>query len=137
MAVRASLRWLARRSPVLGRVLDQRDAARRELKSSWPRRYTAYDPDLLPGIPLMQQEGVEILEEWCRGGEEWTMLLRAFGGLARDSAVLEIGCGLGRVAFALRFALSPEGRYRGFEICRYKVDFEQAAYRERYPNFEF
>src|SRR5262249_27011875 len=86
---------------------------------------------------LMPQEGIDVFEEWFRWGEEWSMLLRIYGGITRDSAVLEIGCGLGRIAFPLRFLLSAEGSYDGFEICQNKVAFLERTFQRAYPNFRF
>jgi len=97
----------------------------------------AYEPELVPPPALMRTEGIEVLEEWFRWAEEWSMLLRVFGRIRRDSAVLEIGCGLGRVAFPLRYVLGPEGTYDGFEIVRQKVDFLQRAFTPAHPNFRF
>jgi len=96
----------------------------------------AYEPDLLAPHRLMQREGVNVLEEWFRWAEEWSVLLRLYGGLTRSSSVLEIGCGVGRIAFALRFILSPAGTYDGFEIDRDKVDFLR-RFTTAYPNFRF
>ena len=96
-----------------------------------------YSPALLPPLSLMRQEGIDVLEEWFRWGEEWSMLLRVYGEIARDSAVLEIGCGLGRIAFPLRFILSSEGSYDGFEICQNKITFLQQNFQPLYPNFRF
>jgi SAM-dependent methyltransferase len=84
----------------------------------------------------MKTEGIEVLEEWFRWGEEWSMLLRVYGEITRESSVLEIGCGLGRIAFPLRFVLSEAGTYDGFDICRYKIDFLN-RFHEAYPNFRF
>jgi SAM-dependent methyltransferase len=97
----------------------------------------AYDPALVPPLELMRQEGIDVLEEWFRWGEEWSMLARVYGGIRRDTRVLEIGCGLGRVAFPLRYLLSAEGRYEGFEICRNKVEFLVSTFQRTYPNFHF
>jgi hypothetical protein len=83
----------------------------------------AYDPDLVPPLDLMRGEGIDVLEEWFRWGEEWSMLLRIYGCITGQSNVLEIGCGLGRIAFPLRYVLSSEGSYDGFEICKPKVEF--------------
>ena len=55
----------------------------------------AYDPPLVPPLSLMRTEGIDVLEEWFRWGEEWSVLLRTSGGLRGRSDVLEIGCGLG------------------------------------------
>jgi SAM-dependent methyltransferase len=103
-----------------------------------PESWTvAYDPALIPPLPLMRTEGIDVLEEWFRWGEEWSMLLRVYGGLTRRSAVLEIGCGLGRTAFPLRYLLSSEGRYDGFEIARQKVEFLARTFTPAFPNFRF
>lgn len=91
----------------------------------------------MPPLVLMRTEGIDVLEEWFRWAEEWSMLLRVHGPLARDAAVLEIGCGLGRVAFALRYLLSEHGRYEGFDIVRDKIDFLKAEFEPRHPNFRF
>ncbi|HWP47981.1 MAG TPA: class I SAM-dependent methyltransferase [Candidatus Limnocylindrales bacterium] len=97
----------------------------------------AYEPDLIPPLSLMRQEGIEVLEEWFRWAEEWSMLLRIYGGITRQSAVLEIGCGLGRIAFPLRYILSSEGSYEGFDICRNKIIFLEQTFHRAYPNFRF
>lgn len=97
----------------------------------------AYEPDLVPPPELMRTEGIEVLEEWFRWAEEWSMLLRVYGGITPRSAVLEIGCGLGRIAFPLRYILSSEGSYDGFEICDYKVEFLQQTFQKAHPSFRF
>jgi SAM-dependent methyltransferase len=94
----------------------------------------AYEPKL---IPPLEREGVECLEEWFRWAEEWSMLLRIYGQIRRDSDVLEIGCGLGRVAFPLRYVLSQDGTYHGFEISPERVRFLQQNFSPAYPNFHF
>jgi SAM-dependent methyltransferase len=73
------------------------------------------------------------------------MLVRVDGGIRRNSCALEIGCGLGRIAFPLRYLLSADGRYEGFEICRNKVEFLeecpkyvlQLCGRDRAPSYIF
>jgi SAM-dependent methyltransferase len=97
----------------------------------------AYDPLLVPPLRLMLREGIDTLEEWFRWAEEWSMILRIFGGITPKSAVLEIGCGLGRIAFPLRYILSAEGSYNGFDVCKYKIAFLQRRFHSRHPNFHF
>jgi SAM-dependent methyltransferase len=99
--------------------------------------WTAYEPELVPPLVLMQQEGINVLEEWFRWAEEWSMILRVYGNITRTSHVLEIGCGLGRIAFPLRYVLSSEGSYNGFEICQEKVDFLTTKFHSSHPNFHF
>ncbi len=96
----------------------------------------AFEPNLIPPLSLMRTEGIDVIEEWFRWGEEWSMLLRFYGGITRTSSVLEIGCGFGRIAFPLRYVLSAQGAYDGFEICRYKVDFLE-NFHKAHPNFKF
>jgi len=101
------------------------------------RHKIAWDPELVPPVELMLREGISVLEEWFRWGDEWSMLLCVYGHMTRGSSVLEIGCGLGRVAFPLRYVLSGSGSYDGFEICQYKIEFLERTFHQAYPNFRF
>ncbi len=99
--------------------------------------WVAYEPDLVPPFSLMGGEGITVLEEWFRWAEEWSMLLRFYGRITAESRVLEIGCGLGRVAFPLRYVLSRKGGYTGFDIVRSKIEFLQRNFQPAHPNFRF
>lgn len=116
-----------------GNALQTPESNKSHSKNSY---VLAYEPDLVPPLELMRTEGITVLEEWFRWGEEWSMLLRFYGHIAKTSAVLEIGCGLGRIAFPLRYILGDGGSYDGFEICRYKVDFLE-RFHQAYPHFRF
>ncbi len=98
--------------------------------------WVAYEPALVPPPDLMAMEGIQVLEEWFRWGEEWAVLLRVAAGRRADSPVLEIGCGLGRIAFCLRYVLH-RGRYDGFEIVRSKVEFLRRHFEPAHRNFHF
>lgn len=84
----------------------------------------------------MRREQIDVLEEWFRWADEWSVLLRIYGQTRASSNVLEIGCGLGRTAFPLRFVLTV-GTYDGFDICAYKIEFLRRVFEPRYPNFRF
>ena len=99
--------------------------------------WVAYEPALVPPPRLMGSEGITVLEEWFRWAEEWSMNLRGLVGVGRGSAVLEIGCGLGRIAFPLRYVLDGSGSYDGFEIVREKVEFLTSTFTPAHPNFRF
>jgi SAM-dependent methyltransferase len=99
--------------------------------------WVAYEPALVPSPDVMAWEGIEVLEEWFRWGEEWSVLLRILAGLGSSSAVLEIGCGLGRIAFPLRFVLHGDGAYDGFDIVKRKIEFLQERFTPAYPSFRF
>lgn len=99
-------------------------------------RWVSYEPALVPSLTRMGAEGITVLEEWFRWGEEWSMLLRVYGRMAGNSRVLEIGCGQGRVGFALRYILAG-GSYVGFDIDRDKIRFLQQTFQPAHRNFEF
>ena len=98
--------------------------------------WVAYEPKLVPSLTRMAAEGIDVLEEWFRWGEEWSMLLRVYGKLGSSSRVLEIGCGQGRVAFALRY-INRAGTYVGFDIDREKIRFLEETFHPAHPNYEF
>lgn len=110
---------------------------RREPHRAADEPQLAYEPDLIPPLELMRQEGVEVVEDWFAWANEWSMLLRIYGGLSSTSNVLEIGCGLGRIAFALRGILTPGGTYVGFEIVPEKIGFLHRTFQSAYTNFQF
>ncbi|EKU99188.1 methylase involved in ubiquinone/menaquinone biosynthesis [Leptolyngbya sp. PCC 7375] len=107
------------------------------LESTLEAYKIAYEPELMPPLKLMLTEGIDTLEEWFRWAEEWSMLLRFYGKLNADSLVLEVGCGLGRIAFPLRYLLRDIGSYDGFDICKNKIDFLQQNFTPSHPNFRF
>jgi SAM-dependent methyltransferase len=96
----------------------------------------AYEPQLLPPPALMHEADFPVLEEWFRWAEEWSVLLRVYAGLGKTSSVLDIGCGLGRIAFPLRYVLT-EGTYLGFDVNRRFVAFAQERFSPVYPHFRF
>lgn len=99
--------------------------------------WVGYDTDLIPKNRLMRSEGISNLEEWFRWAEEWKMYLCVYGNLESGSDVLEMGCGLGRIAYPLRFILRDGGTYTGFDIVKYKIDFLSEKYKSKLPNYTF
>jgi SAM-dependent methyltransferase len=103
-----------------------------------PQPYVpVHEPDLVPPPDIMAWEGIHVLEDWFRWSEEWSVLLRIYGKLACDSSVLEIGCGLGQIAYALRWMLTDQGRYEGFDVVKRNIDFLQGGFQRHMPNFQF
>ncbi|MDX6555042.1 MAG: hypothetical protein QOD86_1237 [Miltoncostaeaceae bacterium] len=121
----------------LGRVRAARERRRGSPEAVRGGYAAAYEPDLLPPPERMLDEGIEVLEEWFRWGEEWAVLLRVHAGLGADSDVLEIGCGQGRIAYCLRIVLFGEGSYRGFDINRGKIEALQSRFTPAHPRFRF
>jgi SAM-dependent methyltransferase len=69
-------------------------------------------------------------------GDEFLGHFRVLGGLTPDERVLDIGCGIGRMARPLAGFLSPRGSYDGFDINRDGIAWCAQRYR-RHPNFTF
>jgi SAM-dependent methyltransferase len=101
-----------------------------------PQPALAHTPELIPPPDLMNDEGIDVMEDWFRWADEWSVFLRIYGGLTLTSAVLEIGCGLGRIAYPLRYYLA-DGSYDGFEICQRKIAFLERTFHPAQPNFRF
>lgn len=70
-------------------------------------------------------------------GDEFLELFRDLVDLQPEDRVLDVGCGIGRLARPLAGYLSPEGSYDGFDVAEIAVEWCQRHYRERHPNFHF
>jgi SAM-dependent methyltransferase len=61
--------------------------------------------------------------DYHEGGELAVSLVERLAGLAASDHVLDVGCGLGRVAWPLSERLGPLGSYTGFDVVRPYVDW--------------
>lgn len=59
------------------------------------------------------------------------------GGLKPTDRVLDVGCGIGRMAVPLTGYLSTEGGYEGLDIVAEGIDWCNKKITPRYPNFLF
>lgn len=60
------------------------------------------------------------------------------GGLQPHHRVLEIGCGIGRMALPLtQYLEAPAGRYSGFDVVPAGIEWSQQNIASAYANFEF
>ncbi len=91
------------------------------------------DPDGLPApdTSLHPVGGVS-----AERGANQMRLLRHWG-LRPSSHVLEIGCGVGRLAYELASFLDHDGRYAGFDISPKAIAWLNEHYAPRLPNFRF
>jgi SAM-dependent methyltransferase len=69
-------------------------------------------------------------------GDEFLAHFTELGGLGPDERVLDVGCGIGRMARPLTKYLSPRGSYDGFDVNPEGVAWCQARYR-RLRKFRF
>ena len=70
-------------------------------------------------------------------GREFRAYFIQLGGLRPDDRVLDVGCGIGRMAVPLTDYLSPQGEYWGFDIVKEGIDWCEGAISPRFPNFHF
>jgi len=79
----------------------------------------------------------EDYSEFGRIGEEFLGHFVELGGLRPDHRVLDVGCGVGRMAVPLTRYLSAEGSYEGFDVVEKEVAWCRRAIAARHPNFGF
>ena len=70
-------------------------------------------------------------------GEEFLGLFRQLVDLRAQDRVLDIGCGIGRMARVLVPVLRPPGSYDGFDIAQDGIRWCQAHYRDTPAPFRF
>jgi len=70
-------------------------------------------------------------------GERYLELFKELGGLEPDHAVLEPGCGTGRMAMPLTTYLSAEGSYDGFDVMAEVIEECVKEIGSTHPNFRF
>lgn len=60
-----------------------------------------------------------------------------YGGLQPHHKVLDIGCGIGRIAIPLTKYIDKNGSYDGFDIVKDGIEWCQKKISSQYPNFKF
>ena len=70
-------------------------------------------------------------------GIEFRSLFSQYGGLRPEHRVLDVGCGIGRMAVPLTSFISADGEYQGFDIVQSGIEWCQKNITPRYPNFHF
>jgi SAM-dependent methyltransferase len=75
--------------------------------------------------------------DFRRTGDEFLRYFVELGGLRPTDRVLDVGCGMGRMALALTRYLEPPGRYEGFDIVPEGIAWCTERLAARHPNFHF
>ncbi len=70
-------------------------------------------------------------------GREFLGYFIDIAGLKPHERVLEVGCGVGRMALPLTNYLKEGGEYEGFDIVRQGISWCQEHITPRFPNFRF
>lgn len=74
---------------------------------------------------------------WRSLGNEFLRHFKTLGGLRPHHCVLDIGCGIGRMAAPLTRYLDEHGRYFGFDIVKTGIEWCQNNITPRHSNFIF
>ncbi len=75
--------------------------------------------------------------DFVSAGESIKDQLVELGGLQPSHRVLDVGCGMGRVAVPLTQYLGEKGSYEGFDIVKSAINWCSQKIQSQYPNFGF
>lgn len=75
--------------------------------------------------------------DYLKLGEKFLGYFKDLAGLEPNHAVLDIGCGIGRMAVPLTRFLNNEGSYDGFDIVKSGIDWCKKNISNKFPNFRF
>ena len=70
-------------------------------------------------------------------GAQFLKFFIELGGLKPGDKVLDVGCGIGRIALALAQYISREGEYQGFDIINDGIRWCARNITPKFPNFHF
>lgn len=95
-----------------------------------------------PSVPIPSREyiknfgGIDI-NEFIATGFKWLSYLIQRVNLKPTDRVLDIGCGLGKIAYAFTSYLQSPGCYEGFDVTNAHLKWLQEEISTRKPNFNF
>jgi SAM-dependent methyltransferase len=70
-------------------------------------------------------------------GEEFLRYFTELGKLKPNEDILDVGCGIGRMAVPLTRFLDKDGSYEGFDIVKTGTDWCNNNISRKFPNFRF
>ena len=86
--------------------------------------------------PSAEESDVVGLGDFVETSFSFLALFRLVAGLRRDETILDAGCGIGRMAFALGHYLHDHASYNGFDVSKNFVVQADARFRQK-ENFSF
>jgi SAM-dependent methyltransferase len=92
---------------------------------------------LNPPRSLLAKAAGKSAVPWIEIGDGWVETMRMWGGLEPHHRVLDVGCGVGRMAIALASYLGEEGSYEGFDIQERAIRWCKQEIEPRWPRSRF
>ena len=92
--------------------------------------------DMIPGAEAANYVGGGSVELFKEIGLELLGWLKLYADLKPSEKILDVGCGIGRLAIPLTQYLD-KGTYDGFDIIPHGIEWCQKRITPRYPNFRF
>jgi len=92
--------------------------------------------EMIPDDSVAAYVGGGTAELFRMVGEQNVSRMRSLAGLRPDERILEVGCGIGRIAIALTQYVEG-GSYVGFDIVPHGIDWCREKITPRYPDFTF
>lgn len=75
--------------------------------------------------------------DFKKSGEDLLQYFIDLGGLKPNEKVLDVGCGIGRMAVPLTKYLHKRGSYKGFDIVPVGINWCRKNISSKYPNYHF
>lgn len=75
--------------------------------------------------------------DFVKIGREFRRHFIELAQLRPEHRVLDVGCGIGRMAIPLTEFITPAGGYWGFDIVKKGIDWCQERITPKFPNFQF
>jgi SAM-dependent methyltransferase len=95
------------------------------------------DGDLMSGLMPPRRLSFVGRGDFERTGKEYLAHFQVLGGLQPGDRVLDMGCGIGRMAIPLMGYLDDSGSYAGFDVGRAMIRWCRREITARRPDFEF
>ena len=94
---------------------------------------------LIPSEELMTEQyiGHATKDLFVEKGNELFKLCVELGSLTSESKILDVGCGLGRLAKPFTKYISADGEYWGIDVAKHSIDWCKKQYSSKYNNFNF